>query len=424
MDKFIIDGGNILEGEINISGAKNSVLPIMAASILNNGTTVLRNVPLVHDVITMKQILEYIGAKVEIDGNTLNINTENINKTEAPYELVKKMRSSYYVLGSLIGRFGKASVSLPGGCVIGARPVDLHIKGLKALGADIELEHGYIKSRFSKLKGTKIFLEGMHGPSVGATINVMMAASAANGESVISGAACEPEVIDVANFINSMGGDIRGAGTHTIEINGKTTFHDTEYRIIPDRIEAGTYIIAGVLAAKELLIKNTIPSHLESLLVKLNEIGLNPIVDHNNILVKRKETFKSTNIKVLPYPGFPTDMQAQFAVLMTQAEGKSIISETIFENRFMYVPELLRMGADIQIEDNNAFVNGPTVLEGAEVMASDLRASAALILAALIAKGKTTISRIYHIDRGYERIEKKLSNVGASIKRVNPNQEE
>lgn len=214
MDKFIIDGGNILEGEINISGAKNSVLPIMAASILNNGTTVLRNVPLVHDVITMKQILEYIGAKVEIDGNTLNINTENINKTEAPYELVKKMRSSYYVLGSLIGRFGKASVSLPGGCVIGARPVDLHIKGLKALGADIELEHGYIKSRFSKLKGTKIFLEGMHGPSVGATINVMMAASAANGESVISGAACEPEVIDVANFINSMGGYKRSGNTY------------------------------------------------------------------------------------------------------------------------------------------------------------------------------------------------------------------
>lgn len=424
MDKFIIDGGNILEGEINISGAKNSVLPIMAASILNKGTTVLRNVPLVHDVITMKQILEYIGAKLDFNGNILTINTENIDKTEAPYELVKKMRSSYYVLGSLIGRFGKASVSLPGGCVIGARPVDLHIKGLKALGADIELEHGYIKSRFSKLKGAKIFLEGMHGPSVGATINVMMAASAAKGETVISGAACEPEVIDVANFINSMGSDIKGAGTHTITINGTATFHDTEYMIIPDRIEAGTYIIAGVLAAKELLVKNIIPSHLESLLIKLNEIGLNPVVYNDKILVRRKENLKSTNIKVLPYPGFPTDMQAQFAVLMTQANGKSIINETIFENRFMYVPELMRMGADIQIEDNNAFINGPTLLEGAEVMASDLRASAALILAALIAKGKTTISRIYHIDRGYEKIEEKISNVGASIKRVNPNQEE
>ncbi len=424
MDKFVIYGGNILEGEISIGGAKNSVLPIMAACILNKGTIVLKNVPLVHDVLTMKQILEYIGAKVTLENDVLTIDTRTIDKTEAPYELVKKMRSSYYVLGSLIGRFGEASVSLPGGCVIGARPVDLHIKGLKALGADIELEHGYIKSRFSKLKGTKIFLEGMHGPSVGATINVMMAASCANGETVIRGAACEPEVSDVANFINSMGGHIKGAGTHTITIQGVEEFHDSEYTIIPDRIEAGTYIIAGALAAKELLVKNLIPGHIDSLLSKLTELGLTPTVNKNSVLIRRKENIRPTNIKVLPYPGFPTDMQAQFAVLMTQAQGKSIINETIFENRFMYAPELMRMGADIQIEDNNAFINGPTFLEGAEVMASDLRASAALVLAALIAKGKTVISRIYHIDRGYEKIEKKLSGVGASIERIKPNQEE
>lgn len=418
MDKFKITGGVLLDGEISISGAKNSVLPIMAASILNSGTTILKNVPHVHDVITMKEILEHIGANVVLEDDILTINTKNISKTDAPYELVKKMRASYYVLGALIGRFGEASVSLPGGCVIGARPVNLHIKGFKALNANISLEHGYIKVLPSKLKGASVFLEGLHGSSVGATINVMMAASCAEGTTYINGAACEPEVVDVANFINSIGGEIYGTGTSLITINGKNTFNDTTYTIIPDRIEAGTYIIAGALTAKELKISNLNPDHIGAILNKLSEAGVKYKTENNSIIIKKGQSVNPVNIKVSTYPGFPTDMQAQFSILMTQAKGSSIILETIFENRFMYIPELLRMGAKIQMKENSAIINGQTKLDGAEIMASDLRASAALVLAALIAKGESTISRIYHIDRGYTKIENKLKNVGALIERI------
>jgi len=418
MDRFKITGGSLLEGEISISGAKNSVLPIMAASILNSGTTILKNVPHVHDVITMKEILEHIGANVILEDDILTINTKNISKTDAPYELVKKMRASYYVLGALIGRFGEASVSLPGGCVIGARPVDLHIKGFKALNANISLEHGYIKVLPSKLRCANVFLEGLHGSSVGATINVMMAASCAKGTTYINGAACEPEVVDVANFINSIGGKIYGAGSSLITINGKNAFNDTTYTIIPDRIEAGTYIIAGALTAKELKISNLNIDHIGAILNKLSETGVKYKTENNSIIIKKAQSANPVNIKVSTYPGFPTDMQAQFSILMTQAIGSSIILETIFENRFMYIPELLRMGAKIQMKENSAIINGQTKLDGAEIMASDLRASAALVLAALIAKGESTISRIYHIDRGYTKIENKLKNVGALIERI------
>jgi UDP-N-acetylglucosamine 1-carboxyvinyltransferase len=380
MDKFKITGGVLLDGEISISGAKNSVLPIMAASILNSGTTILKNVPHVHDVITMKEILEHIGANVVLEDDILTINTKNISKTDAPYELVKKMRASYYVLGALIGRFGEASVSLPGGCVIGARPVNLHIKGFKALNANISLEHGYIKVLPSKLKGASVFLEGLHGSSVGATINVMMAASCAEGTTYINGAACEPEVVDVANFINSIGGEIYGTG--------------------------------------ELKISNLNPDHIGAILNKLSETGVKYKTENNSIIIAKAQSVNPVNIKVSTYPGFPTDMQAQFSILMTQAKGSSIILETIFENRFMYIPELMRMGAKIQMKENSAIINGPTKLDGAEIMASDLRASAALVLAALIAKGESTISRIYHIDRGYTKIENKLKNVGALIERI------
>ncbi len=418
MDKFKITGGSLLEGEIFVSGAKNSVLPIMAASILNSGTTILKNVPYVHDVITMKEILEHIGANVILENDVLTINTKNISKTDAPYELVKKMRSSYYVLGALIGRFGEASVSLPGGCVIGARPVDLHIKGFKALNANILLEHGYIKVLPSILKGASVSLEGLHGSSVGATINVMMAASCAEGKTDINGTACEPEIVDVANFINSIGGEIYGAGTSHITINGKKKFNNTTYTIIPDRIEAGTYIIAGALTAKELKISNLNTDHIGAILNKLSDASVKYKTEGNSIIIRKAQSINPVNIKVSTYPGFPTDMQAQFSILMTQAKGISIILETIFENRFMYIPELLRMGAKLRMKENSAIINGPTKLDGAEIMASDLRASAALVLAALIAEGESTISRIYHIDRGYTKIEYKLKNVGALIERI------
>ena len=418
MDRLIVYGGKRLKGVVEISGAKNSALPIMAGTLLVEGEFILHNVPRVRDVFTMKEVLENLGAKVKIEGNTVVIDTRGAVGYEAPYEIVKKMRASYYVLGPLVSRLGRARVSLPGGCAIGARPVDLHIKGLRALSVNVNLIHGYIEAEAERIIGREIFLEGVKGPSVGATINTMMAAVRCEGKTIIDGAAMEPEVVDVANFLKKMGAKIYGEGTRRIEIEGVNQLHPVEYTIIPDRIEAGTYAVAGVITRGDIALKNVRPDHMDAVLTKLKETGAKIDVNNREIRVRGNIEIKATDIRVSPYPGFPTDMQAQFMALLCVADGVSIVTETIFENRFMHVPELMRMGADLTIDGQNVIVRGKHSLSGAPVMASDLRASAALVIAGLVATGKTEISRVYHIDRGYERVEEKLKKLGAEIWRV------
>ncbi|MGQ9701768.1 MAG: UDP-N-acetylglucosamine 1-carboxyvinyltransferase [bacterium] len=418
MDIFVIEGGKKLKGNVIISGAKNSALPIIAASLLTDKKVVIENVPDVMDVHTMIELMEYIGSQIEFKKNILKIYTPRIKRFVAPYNIVRKMRASYYVLGALIAREKRAKVSLPGGCAIGPRPVDLHIKGIRTLGCDIDIDQGYIVANCKNLKGTTINLQGVKGTSVGATINVMLAATGARGVTIINYAACEPEVVDVANFLNKLGANISGAGTSQITIKENWSPNEIYYRIIPDRIETGTFAVASAITQGDITIKNSQPEHLMAVIDKIREIGADVNVETDKIIVRGNKSVKPTEIFVAPYPGFPTDMQAQFMALLSIASGTSIIKETIFENRFMQAVELSRMGANITLEDDTAVVKGVKELKGATVMASDLRASACLVLAGLVARGKTYVRRIYHLDRGYERFEKKLAELGARIKRV------
>ena len=415
MDKFLIEGGKSLKGEVKIKGSKNSALPILAATLLCEDEFVIDNVPQLRDIFTMKKVLEILGVSISIEGNRVKVDTRGAVGYEAPYELVKQMRASYYVLGPLLARLGRALVSLPGGCAIGTRPINLHIRGLKRLKADISITHGYIDAYGTKLKGSPIFLEGPSGPSVGATINVMTAATLAKGLTLIEGAAMEPEVEDVANFLNKCGAKIKGQGTRRIEIRGVKKLHGCEYEIIPDRIEAGTLAVAAAISRGEVFLKGAKEVHLKASLEKLKEVGADIFTEKDGITVKMNREITSTDIETAPFPGFPTDMQAQFTALLSLSNGISIIREKIFEERFMHVMELVRMGADIRRESDYVVIKGVPCLYGAEVMASDLRASAALVLAGLSASGTTEVRRIYHIDRGYENIEERLRNLGAHI---------
>jgi UDP-N-acetylglucosamine 1-carboxyvinyltransferase len=417
LQKIIINGGIKLKGEVKISGAKNAALPIMAASLLTQAECVIHNVPKLMDVATMGKLISYLGAEVKgiEENNTISINTKALVKCDAPYDLVKTMRASVLVLGPLIVRCGEAKVSLPGGCAIGARPINLHLMGLEKMGAEIKLEHGYVWLKAKRLKGAKIYLDIS---TVTGTENLMMAAALAKGATVIENAACEPEVVDLSNFLNKMGAKVSGAGTDVITIEGVDSLKGTEYRVMPDRIEAGTYAAASAITEGDVLLKDCAPKHLDAVISKLRETGAEVTEEADSMRVKRKGRLKASDVKTLPYPGFPTDMQAQFMALMSIAEGTSIIKETIFENRFTHVSELKRMGADIKIQGNTAVVKGSARLSGAPVMATDLRASASLIIAGIAAEGETEISRIYHLDRGYEMIEEKMSALGAKIKRV------
>lgn len=418
MERFVIKGGRKLKGKIRVSGAKNAVLPIMAAAIITDAPSKITNVPDLADVRTMIELLIYLGAKVSFKNHTLNIDPSGINRFDAPYEIVKKMRASIYVLGALLARVRKAVVSLPGGCAIGPRPIDLHLKGMSELGAKIEVAKGFINGRAKRLKGKEIFLEGTKGTSVGGTINVMLCASRAHGRTVIYPAACEPEVIDAAKFLKKMGVKISGEGTHRLVIDGCREPSGTSHRVIPDRIEAGTYAVAAAITKGDVEIESCEPNHIGVVIDKLREIGTNIKITKKRIRVRCDRRTEPAEIVVAPYPGFPTDMQAQFMALLSLSKGTSVIVETIFENRFMQAVELMRMGAKINIEGNTAVINGVRRLTGTKVMASDLRASAALVLAALSAKGRSEIHRIYHLDRGYERFDEKLSKLGGSIERV------
>lgn len=420
MDKIIISGGHPLKGSVRISGAKNSALPIMAATLLAEGTSVISNIPRLRDVETMAAILGALGAKVHFSGdNRVRVSLGSVIKALAPYDLVRTMRASVCVLGPLLAKLGKVKVAHPGGCVIGPRPIDLHLKGLRKLGAKIEIEHGYIVAEAQGgLKGSEIYLGGSFGSSVLGTANVMMAATLARGRTAVEGAACEPEIVDLANFLNKMGAKVKGAGTHILRIQGVRELKEVEHAIIPDRIEAGTYMVAGAITGGEVTLKGALFEHLQAVVDRLEEAGVMIIRTKEGIKVQARDGLKAVDITTLPYPGFPTDMQAQMMVLMSISEGIGVIIERIYPDRFMHVSELLRMGANIMREGPRAIVKGGAKLSGAPVMASDLRASAALVLAGLVAEGETEISRVYHLDRGYERMEEKFSKLGASIRRV------
>ncbi|MBV1908524.1 MAG: UDP-N-acetylglucosamine 1-carboxyvinyltransferase [Kangiellaceae bacterium] len=418
MDKLQITGGNRLDGSIRISGAKNAALPILMATLLAEGPTTIANVPHLNDVTTTLELLGVMGNSMTLGENmTVEIDTSTIATFEAPYDLVKTMRASILVLGPLLARFGEADVSLPGGCAIGSRPVDLHIKGMEAMGAEIDVTDGYVRARAKDgLKGARICMDIV---SVGATENLLMAATLAKGTTILENAAREPEVVDVANYLIAMGAKIKGAGTDIITIEGVDKLVGAHHEVLPDRIETGTYLVAAAMTGGRVKVRETNPEILESVLLKLQEAGAKITTGEDWIeLDMEGRRPKAVNIKTAPYPGFPTDMQAQFTALNVIAEGTGVITETIFENRFMHVSELQRMGADIQIEGNNAICTGVDKLNGAQVMATDLRASASLVIAGLVAEGKTTVDRIYHIDRGYECIEEKLQLMGANIKRV------
>jgi len=417
MDKLIITGGAALNGDVRISGAKNAALPVLMASLLTREPLFVRNVPHLHDITTTMELLGRMGVGLEID-EKLNITTDTstLDSVVAPYELVKTMRASILVLGPLLAHFGEAEVSLPGGCAIGSRPVNLHIKGLEAMGAEIRIEDGYIKARAERLRGARIFMDTV---SVTGTENLMMAATLADGTSVIENAAREPEVVDLANCLNNMGARVNGAGTDEIVIEGVERLHGGEHAVIPDRIETGTYLVAAAITGGSVMVRDTQPHLLEAVLDKLRQAGCQLDIGDDWIRLRAPETrLRAVDIRTAPYPGFPTDMQAQFMVLNTIAEGTGTITETIFENRFMHAHELQRMGARIDLQGNTAIVRGVERLKGAPVMATDLRASASLALAGLVAHGETVIDRIYHIDRGYEGIEEKLARLGAHIRRV------
>jgi len=416
--KLIVEKSPPLKGKVRISGAKNSALPIMAATLLSTDKCELTEVPNLRDVNVMKEVLNSLGADVKkTSDESYNINAKNLNNSEAPYELMTKMRASFLVMGPLLARLKKARISMPGGCAIGTRPIDLHLKGFKALGAEIEVGHGYVEAKVEdRLKGNRIYLDF---PSVGATENIMMAAVMAEGETILENVAQEPEIVDLANFLNKLGADVKGAGTNTIKINGVDQLNNCNHTIIPDRIEAGTYMVAAAMTGGDITIENIELDHVKSIISKLKESNIEfTEVGNNTLRVVAPKTIKAVDVKTLPYPGFPTDMQAQVMAMMSMAEGTSVIIETIFENRFMHVNELRRMGADIKIDGRSAIVTGQEKLLGAPVNATDLRAGAALILTGLISDGITEVNQIHHIDRGYSNIEQKLTNLGAKIKRV------
>jgi UDP-N-acetylglucosamine 1-carboxyvinyltransferase len=420
VDKIIVRGGRQLEGEVAVSGSKNAALPILISSLLTSDTCIYQGIPNLVDINTTLKLLGGLGVDVDKDSwardsGDLTLRAERVKNLEASYDLVKTMRASFLVAGPLLARFGRAHVSTPGGCAIGTRPVNLHLKGLAAMGASIDQVHGYIEARAEKLRGTKIYLDL---PSVGATENLMMAASLAEGTTVIENAAKEPEIEDLAAVLNKMGARVQGAGSDIIRIEGVTSLRGITHRVIPDRIEAGSFVIAGVLTGSDVLVTGGRTAHLDAFFIKLKEAGVDLVTDENSVRIKGNGKIKSVDVTTLPYPGFPTDLQAQMMVLMSVADSVSVITETIFENRFMHTQELDRMGADIRLEGNRAVVRGVKALSGAPVMATDLRASVSLILAGLVANGTTEISRVYHLDRGYEHIEKKLSKLGAAIERI------
>ena len=419
MDKFVIRGGNPLLGTVRISGAKNAALPAMAAALLTEEPVILENIPQVRDIETTRRLLSAMGAEVELGygraRNRTSICCKTLSAPEASYELVRTMRASTLVLGPLVARCGRARVSLPGGCAIGARPIDLHIKGLERLGAKIDQHHGYVEASAERLKGAEIVFDKI---TVTGTEDLLMAATLAEGETLMQNCAQEPEVADLADLLNKMGAKIEGAGTPDIRIKGVSKLHGAKHRIIPDRIEAATFIIAGALTDGDLNISGCDPKHLGALLQKLQEVGVRTKSTRDSVRVEGSSVLKAADVTTEEYPGFPTDVQAQYMALATQAEGTSIIAENIFENRFMHALEMVRMGANIKIEGRRAVVRGKSQLSGAAVLASDLRASASLVLAALVADGETIIDRVYHIDRGYENIEEKLRAVGAQIRRI------
>lgn len=416
MEKLAIKGGAKLQGEVTVSGSKNSSVAILPAALMANSEVSIENLPEISDIATLSELINYLGARVEINSShSLTIHTDNLFQWHAPYDLVKKLRASYYLLGSLLTRFGKAAVPLPGGCILGPRPIDQHIKGFTALGARVKLEHGLVKMEAEELKGAEIYLDVV---TVGATINIMLAAVKAKGKTIIENAAKEPEIVDLANFLNAMGAEVIGAGTDVIKIYGVKELKSVEHMIIPDRIEAGTYIMAAASTDGNVMVKDVIPKHLEAVIAKLKEIEVDLEVGEDWILIKGCASPRSANIKTFPYPGFPTDLQALIMPILTKAVGSSIITENVFEGRFKHVDEIKRMGANIRLEGRSAIIEGGCGLMGAPVKATDLRAGAALIIAALIAEGETVISGIDHIDRGYQKIEEKLNNLGAGINRI------
>ena len=417
MNKLIIKGGSPLSGQVRVSGSKNAVLPILAGTLLASGPVVVRNVPHLHDVTTTMELLGRMGVSITIgEKMSIEIDPSTIENTFAPYELVKTMRASILVLGPLLARHGSAEVSLPGGCAIGARPVDMHLSGLEAMGAEIVVEQGYIKAKADRLHGANIVMEQV---TVTGTENLMMAAALADGTSTIENAAREPEVVDLADFINAMGGCVENAGTDTITIQGVSKLEGCDYTVLPDRIETGTYLVAAAITGGKVLVKHTDPRLLDAVIAKLREAGA--VIDIGEDWIELDMEGKkprAVNIRTAPYPGFPTDMQAQFCALNSVAEGTGSVTETVFENRFMHIQEIMRLGANVHVEGNTAIIQGVSDLDGAPVMATDLRASASLILAGLVARGETVVDRIYHIDRGYDHIEEKLACLGAQIQRV------
>lgn len=414
MDRILIKGGQALVGKVPIGGAKNAALPILASTLLGSDECVITNVPRVRDVRTMGEVLARLGASIQQDRDEVVIKAA-ATSTEAPYDLVKTMRASILVLGPLLARFGEATVSLPGGCAIGARPVDLHLRGLEALGAEVQIEHGYIRARASRLKGARLHLDV---PTVTGTENLLMAATLAEGTTVIDNAAMEPEIVDLGVFLTTRGARIRGVGTPTITVEGVSRLSGGSHRVIADRIEAGTYLVAGAITGGDVQVEDCVPEHLQAVTAKLREAGAQIAEEKSAVRLHVTRPLNGVSLRTLVYPGFCTDMQAQMMALMCRAHGRSVISETVFESRFLHVPELQRMGADISIQGNHAVVTGPATLTGAPVMASDLRASAGLVLAGLAADGETEVSRVYHLDRGYERLEEKLSALGATIQRL------
>lgn len=416
MDNFVINGGHELFGEVNISGAKNAAVAIIPAALLAEDTVRIENIPQISDVHLIIEILSRMGAEIKVvNKNTLDINTTNINYQSIPYELTSHFRASYYLIGAMLGRFSKADVALPGGCDFGVRPIDQHVKGFKMLGAQVDIIDGVVCAKAEKLVGTPVYMDVV---SVGATINIMLAAVKARGLTVIENAAKEPHIVDLANFLNSMGADVRGAGTDVIKIRGVEKMHGCTYSIIPDQIEAGTYMVAAAACGGDVLVKNVIPKHLESITAKLEEAGAEVIEYDDAVRVTRFKALSKCNVKTMPHPGFPTDMQPQMAVLLSIANGTSILSESVWDNRFQYVQQLLRMGADIQVDGKVAVIVGVPRLDGTTVRATDLRAGAAMIIAGLVAEGVTTVEDTIYVERGYEDVVEKFSALGADIKRV------
>ncbi len=418
MDRYLIRGGNKLNGEVEVSGAKNAVVAILPAALMVNGVCRIENVPGISDVDTLMSILSYMGAKVRmLNRNTIEIDSRNVSFREPPYELVRKIRASYYLIGAMLGRFGRAKTTMPGGCNFGVRPIDQHIKGMTALGAEIDVEGGFVSAEAAngRLKGTKIYLDKV---SVGATMNVILAATTAEGKTIIENAAREPHIVDLANFLNSMGADIRGAGTDTIKINGVVELHGGSYTAIPDQIEAGTFMAATAAVGGEVLVKNVIPRHLESIVSKLREMGVTVDEYEDSVLVRSTGELKGANVKTMPYPGFPTDMQPQIATALCFAKGTSVITEGVYDNRYKYFTELRKMGAQVNVEGVKATIEGVSTMVGVTVAACDLRAGAAMVIAGLRAEGETIIEDIHYIERGYENLVGKLRSLGADISMV------